>query len=164
LGHSRAHRAAYYNAKGPVGDLFRAAGPFTNVGVVGLGSGALSCYAERGTSWTFFEIDPLVERIARDPALFTFLQNARGQIDVRIGDGRKKLEEAAAASFDLIVIDAFSSDAIPVRLLTREALQLYISRLKPGGLIALHISNRFLHLEPVVAAVVAATGLRACRS
>ena len=151
---------SYYNAKGPVGDLFRAAGPFTNVGVVGLGSGALSCYAERGTSWTFFEIDPLVERIARDPALFTFLQNARGQIDVKIGDGRKKLEEAAAASFDLIVIDAFSSDAIPVHLLTREALQLYISRLKPGGLIALHISNRFLHLEPVVAAVVAATGLR----
>jgi SAM-dependent methyltransferase len=150
---------SYYNVKGPVGDLFRVAGPFARVGVVGLGSGALSCYAEPGTSWTFFEIDPLVERIARDPGLFTFLQNTRGQIDVKIGDGRKEVEEAVPASFDLIVIDAFSSDAIPVHLLTREALQLYFSRLKPGGVIALHISNRFLRLEPVVAAVAGATGL-----
>jgi SAM-dependent methyltransferase len=152
---------SYYHAKGPVGDLFRAAGPFTEAGVVGLGSGGLSCYAQPGTSWTFFEIDPLVERIARDASLFTFLQNTRGQIVVKIGDGRKKLEEAAAASFDLIVIDAFSSDSIPVHLLTREALQLYLSRLKPGGVIALHISNRFIRLEPVVAAVVATTELRA---
>jgi spermidine synthase len=152
---------SYYHAKGPVGDLFRAAGPFTAVGVVGLGSGSLACYAEPGTSWTFFEIDPLVERIASDASLFTFLQNSRGQIVVKIGDGRKKLEEAAPASFDLIVIDAFSSDSIPVHLLTREALQLYLSRLRPGGVIALHISNRFLHLEPVVAAVVATTGQRA---
>ena len=150
---------SYYNTRGPVGDLFRSAGPFATVGVVGLGSGALSCYAEPGTVWTFFEIDPLVERIARDPALFTFLQNARGQIDVKIGDGRKTLEEAVVASFDLIVIDAFSSDAIPIHLLTREALHLYLSRLKPGGMIALHISNRFLRLEPVVAAVVSANGL-----
>lgn len=151
---------SYYHVNGPVGDLFRAAGPFTNVAVVGLGSGALACYAGPATAWTFFEIDPLVERIARDPALFTFLQNSRGKIDVKIGDGRKKLEEAAPASFDLIVIDAFSSDAIPVHLLTREALQLYLSRLKPGGVIALHITNGFLRLEPVVAAVVGSTGLR----
>lgn len=151
---------SYYHVNGPVGDLFRAAGPFARVAVVGLGSGALACYAEPGTYWTFFEIDPLVERIARDPRLFTFLQNTRGQINVAIGDGRKKLEEAAAASFDLIVVDAFSSDAIPVHLLTREALQLYLSRLRPGGVIALHISNGFLRLEPVVAAVVAATAVR----
>ncbi len=152
---------SYYHAKGPLGDLFRAAGPFTAVAVVGLGSGSLSCYAEPGTFWTFFEIDPLVERIARDASLFTFLQNSRGRVVGKIGDGRKKLEEAAAASFDLIVIDAFSSDSIPVHLLTREALQLYRSRLKPGGVIAFHISNRFLQLEPVVAAVVATTELRA---
>ena len=151
---------SYYSTHGPVGDLFQSAGPFTRVGVVGLGSGALACYAEPGTAWTYFEIDPLVERIARDPALFTFLQNTRGQIDVKIGDGRKTLEEAAAASFDLIMIDAFSSDAIPVHLLTREALHLDVSRLKPGGMIALHISNRFLRLEPVVGAVAAANGLR----
>ena len=75
---------SYYHAKGPVGDLFRAAGPFTKVGVVGLGSGALSCYAEPGTSWTFFEIDPLVERIARDPALFTFLRNTAGRSTSRL--------------------------------------------------------------------------------
>jgi hypothetical protein len=151
---------SYYHVNGPVGDLFRAAGPFSAVAVVGLGSGALACYAAPGTSWTFFEIDPLVERIARDPSLFTFLQNARTPIAVRIGDGRKKLEEAAVSSFDLIVIDAFSSDAIPVHLLTREALELYASRLTRGGLIALHISNRFLYLEPTVSAIVAETGLR----
>lgn len=151
---------SYYDLSGPVGDLFRAAGSLTAVGVVGLGSGALSCYAEPGASWTFFEIDPLVEHIARDPALFTFLQNTRGQISVVIGDGRKRMEEAAPGSFDLIVVDAFSSDAIPVHLLTQEALQLYVSRLKPGGVIALHISNRFLRLEPVVAAVLGASGLR----
>lgn len=151
---------AYYTVKGPVGDLFRAAGPFTSVAVVGLGSGALACYADPGSSWTFFEIDPLVERIARNPALFTFLENTRGRLEIKIGDGRKKVEEAAPASFDLIVIDAFSSDAIPVHLLTREALQLYVSRLKPGGVVALHISNAFLRLEPVVSAVVASTGLR----
>jgi hypothetical protein len=151
---------SYYHATGPVGEMFRAAGPFSTVAVVGLGSGALACYAAPGTSWTFFEIDPLVERIARDPNLFAFLQNARTPVVVKVGDGRKKLEEAAASSFDLIVVDAFSSDAIPVHLLTREALQLYASRLTPRGLIALHISNRFLHLEPVVAAVVATSGLR----
>ena len=151
---------SYYNVKGPIGDVFRAIGPLNKIAVVGLGSGALSCYAAPATSWTFFEIDPLVERIARNPALFSFLQNTSGQIVVKIGDGRKKLEESPAGWFDLIVIDAFSSDAIPVHLLTREALELYRSRLTPGGVIALHISNRFLHLEPVVAAVVAAAGLR----
>jgi spermidine synthase len=151
---------SYYHTNGPVGDLFRAAGPFPAVAVVGLGSGALACYAAPGTSWTFFEIDPLIERIARDPSLFTFLQNARTPIAVKIGDGRKKLEEAAVSSFDLIVIDAFSSDAIPVHLLTREALELYASRLTRGGLIALHISNRFLSLEPTVSAIAARTGLR----
>jgi spermidine synthase len=150
---------SYYHVNGPVGDLFRAAGPFSAVAVVGLGSGALACYAAPGTSWTFFEIDPLVERIARDSSLFTFLQNARTPIAVRIGDGRKKLEEAAVSSFDLIVIDAFSSDAIPVHLLTREAVELYVSRLRRGGLIALHISNRFLHLEPTVSAIAGRTGL-----
>jgi hypothetical protein len=151
---------SYYNVKGPIGDVFRAIGSVTKVGVVGLGSGALSCYAQPAASWTFFEIDPLVERIARNPALFSFLENTRGQIVVKIGDGRKELEDSPLASFDLIVIDAFSSDAIPVHLLTREALELYRSRLTPGGVIALHISNRFLHLEPVVAAVAAAAGLR----
>ena len=107
----------------------------------------------------YFQIDPLIERIARDPGLFTFLQNTNGQVAVEIGDGRKKLEEAAPGSFDLIVIDAFSSDSVPVHLMTREAVDLYASRLRPGGIIALHISNRYVQLEPVIAAIVAPTDL-----
>ena len=151
---------SYYDAAGPIGQLFGASGlDFTNVAVVGLGAGGLACYAAPGTKWTFFEIDPLIERVARDPGLFTFLRNSRGQIAVEIGDGRKKLEDAAPGSFDLIVIDAFSSDSVPVHLMTREAVDLYASRLRPGGIIALHISNRYVQLEPVIAAIVATTDL-----
>jgi SAM-dependent methyltransferase len=151
---------SYFHPAGPLGQLFRASGlSFADVAVVGLGSGSLACYASPGTKWTFFEIDPLIERIARDPGLFTFLQNTNGQVAVEIGDGRKKLEEAAPGSFDLIVIDAFSSDSVPVHLMTREAVDLYASRLRPGGIIALHISNRYVELEPVIAAIVAPTDL-----
>jgi SAM-dependent methyltransferase len=151
---------SYYDAAGPVGQLFRASGlHFTDVAVVGLGGGGLACYAAPGARWTFFEIDPLIERIARDPGLFTFLRNSQGRIAVEIGDGRKKLEDAPQHSFDLIVIDAFSSDSVPVHLMTREAVDLYMSRLRPGGVLALHISNRYVRLEPVIAAVAAETAL-----
>jgi SAM-dependent methyltransferase len=151
---------AYYHPSSPVGELFRQSGlRFKNVGVIGLGSGGLACYAQAGDTWTFFEIDPLVERVARDPRLFTFLQNSPGKLDVVIGDGRKKLEESASGSYDLIVLDAFSSDSVPVHLLTRDALQLYLSRLRPGGMIAYHISNRYLELEPVVGSLAAAQRL-----
>jgi hypothetical protein len=146
----------YYDLAGPVGDLFRRSGRhFVDVAVLGLGSGGLACYAELGSRWTFFEIDPLVERIARDASLFTFLPNSAGRIDIALGDGRKGIERVAPGSYDLIVVDAFSSDAIPVHLLTREAVDTYFSRLRPGGLIAFHISNRFLDLEPVVSGVAA---------
>ena len=147
---------SYFHPAGPLGQLFHVSGlSFADVAVVGLGSGSLACYASPGSNWTFIEIDPLIERIARDPGLFTFLQNTNGQVAVEIGDGRKKLEEAAPGSFDLIVIDAFSSDSVPVHLITREAVDLYASRLRPGGIIALHISNRYVQLEPVIAAIVA---------
>jgi hypothetical protein len=146
----------YYDSAGPVGDLFRRSGRhFADVAVLGLGTGGLACYAEPGSRWTFFEIDPLVERIARDASLFTFLPHSAGRIDIAIGDGRKGIERAAPGSYDLIVADAFSSDAIPVHMLTREAVDTYVSRLRPGGLLALHISNRFLDLEPVVSSVAA---------
>jgi spermidine synthase len=134
---------------------------FRDIAVIGLGTGALACYAEAGQRITFLEIDPLVERIARDPRLFTYLQNSTGTVGVAIGDGRKLLERTAPESYDLIIADAFSSDSVPVHLLTREALQLYVSRLRSGGVLALHISNRYLGLEPVVAATVAAAGLHA---
>jgi SAM-dependent methyltransferase len=158
----RCQPQSYYDAAGPVGDLFERSGRrFTEVAVVGLGSGGLACYAEPGARWTFFEIDPLVERIARDPSLFTFLPTSRGRIEIVIGDGRKRIEAVAAGSFDLIVLDAFSSDSVPVHLLTEEAIAEYLVRLRPGGIIALHISNRYLDLEPVIAALAAAQRLPA---
>jgi hypothetical protein len=153
---------SYYDAEGPAGDLFRRSGrPFKDVALAGLGSGGLACYAEPGSRWTFFEIDPLVERIARDPSLFTFLRNSPGRVEIAIGDGRKRIESAARASYDLIVLDAFSSDSVPVHLLTREAIDAYVVRLRAGGVIALHISNRHLDLESVIANLVKEEHLRA---
>ena len=156
----RCEPTGYYHPDNPIGQLFRASGrTFQNVAVVGLGSGGLACYATAGSHWTFYEIDPLVERIARDPRLFTYLKNAPGRIDVVIGDGRLTLRGAADGSQDLIVLDAFSSDGIPTHLLTREAMQLYQAKLRPDGVFAAHISNRYLHLEPPVAALAQELGL-----
>jgi hypothetical protein len=147
---------SYYDTAGPVGDLFARSGHhFTDVAITGLGSGGLACYAEFGSRWTFFEIDSLVERIAEDPALFTFLPNSRGHIAIAIGDGRKGIEAAAPGSYDLIVLDAFSSDSVPVHLLTKEAIDAYLLRLRPGGIAALHISNKYLDLEPVIGGLAA---------
>lgn len=143
---------AYYSAAGPLGAVFRRArAGFRNVAVVGLGTGAIACYADRGSAWTFVDVDPLIERIARDERLFTFLRKTQGDVTIKIADGRRAIEEAAPASFDLIVLDAFSSDAIPVHLITVEAIESYLTRLRPGGLIAVHISNRYIDLEPVLA-------------
>ena len=153
---------AYYDPAGPIGQFFKATGDrFHQVAVVGLGSGGMACYARPGSEWTFFEIDRLVERIARDTRLFTFLQNSRGNVRVRIVDGRKGLEAVPEASYDLVVLDAFSSDSVPIHLVTREAIELYMSRLRPGGALALHISNRYLDLEPVIAATIESRHLQA---
>jgi len=147
---------SYYHPSGPVGRLFAAMGPArgrsaTRTAIVGLGSGAMACYAQRGERWTFYEIDPTVARIARDPRLFTYLRDCPGSYDVKIGDGRKSLERAATGQFGLLTIDAFSSDAVPIHLLTREALSLYMRRLRPGGVLLFNISNRFVDFEPVLA-------------
>jgi SAM-dependent methyltransferase len=144
----------YYHPAGPIGEvLIRSSRRFERVALVGLGSGALACYAEPGARWTFYEIDPLIETIARDSRYFTYIQNSRAPMDVVVGDGRLTLQRAEPGSFELIVLDAFSSDAIPVHMLTREALDLYLSRLKPDGIVAVHISNRYLDLEPLIAAL-----------
>jgi hypothetical protein len=153
---------SYYDTAGPVGDLFLRSGrTFQDVAVVGLGSGGLSCYATAGSRWTFFEIDALVERIARNAALFTFVPNSAGQIGIVIGDGRKGIESAAPASYDVVVLDAFSSDAVPAHLLTAEAIDAYLSRIRTGGLVVLHISNRYLDLEPVIGRLASDRGLAA---
>jgi hypothetical protein len=126
-----------------------------SVGIVGLGTGAMACHAKAGDSWTFYEIDPLVVAIARDPAKFTFLARCHPEARMVIGDARLTLEKEPEAKFDYLVIDAFSSNAIPVHLLTKEALAMYLGRLTTDGVLALHISNRHLDLPGVVAQTIA---------
>jgi len=136
-------------------------GPDAAVGVVGLGTGTLSCYALPGQDWRFFEIDPAMVRIARNPAHFTFLSRCAPNARVVLGDARLSLSREPAGRLDLLAVDAFSSDAIPIHLLTREALQVYRRALKPDGLLLVHISNRYLDLEPVLAAAAKRDGWRA---
>jgi SAM-dependent methyltransferase len=136
-------------------------GPNAAVGVVGLGSGTLSCYAEPGQDWRFFEIDPAIVRIASDPARFTFLARCAPHARIVLGDARLSLARQPAGRLDLLAVDGFSSDAIPIHLLTREALQVYRRALKPDGLLLVHISNRYLDLEPVLAAAAERDGWQA---
>jgi spermidine synthase len=143
----------YYHERGPVGNLFRSLPPerLRKVAVVGLGTGAIAAYAKPGQEWTFYEIDPAVARIASDTNYFTFLSNCRAdRCDIVLGDARRQLTRAPDGGFDLLILDAFSSDAIPVHLLTREALALYVQKLAPGGVLAMHLSNNHLDLPPLV--------------
>jgi SAM-dependent methyltransferase len=140
-------------------DLPAIAGPDARVGVVGVGLGTLGCYARPGQRWTLFEIDPTVIEIARSPD-FYFLRDCLPAAPVVIGDARLKLDQAAPASFDILVIDAFSSDAIPMHLLTKEAFAIYKRVLRPGGLLMVHISNRHLELRPVVRTGGESVGMR----
>jgi hypothetical protein len=148
---------AYYHPAGPAGQFFAARDGkgLDRVGVIGLGAGALNCYRQAGQAWTYFEIDPAVVHIARDSGYFHFLGECGGDTKIVLGDARLSLQRLPNGSFDLLVVDAFSSDAIPVHLLTREALALYLAKLGDGGVILFHISNRYLDLAPVVANLVA---------
>jgi len=123
-------------------------------GVVGLGTGSLACYAQKGEAWRFFEIDPLVIDIAAKSTYFTFLANCMHGTDIVVGDARLKLAREPDKSFDLLIIDAFTSDAVPVHLMTAEALKLYASKLKDDGILVLHISNRYLDLNSVLGATL----------
>jgi hypothetical protein len=151
---------AYYHRTGPAGqvlDLFgRDAGK--KVAVIGLGAGSLAAFAQPGQAWTFFEIDPVVEKLAREPRYFTFLSESPGKVRVVLGDARLSLVKEPAATFDLLFVDAFSSDAIPVHLVTREALALYREKIAASGLMAFHISNLHLDLEPVLATLARDAG------
>jgi hypothetical protein len=152
----------YYYFGGPISDAIAGArsaqGRLDRVAVVGLGAGSLACSRQDGEAWTFFELDPYVVRIARDPTLFRFLSKCGPDMRIVIGDARLTLA-ASPEHYDLIVLDAFSSDAIPVHLLTREAFAGYLSRLTARGVIVLHISNRYMALSRPVAAVGAVEGL-----
>jgi SAM-dependent methyltransferase len=134
------------------------AGPNASIGIVGLGAGTLACYRKPGQDWTIFEIDPVMVDIARDPEKFTFLSDCAPGAPIVIGDARLRIAEQPAGHFDIIVIDAFSSDAIPLHLLTKEAIGIYARALKPDGILLIHISNRFFGLEPVLAAEAKARG------
>jgi spermidine synthase len=152
----------YYVRGGPLWQVFdrlNVRGGVRHVGVIGLGTGSTTCYHRPGRKMTFFEVDPTMERIARDPKLFRYLEVCGEGVDVVIGDGRLNLSKTADGTFDLLILDAFTSDAIPVHLLTREALALYMRKLAPDGIALLHISNRYLDLAPVVANLVEDAGL-----
>lgn len=144
----------YYSRPGPIGQLFSefdAEATSWNIAAVGLGAGALACYAKEQQTWRFYEIDPLVVEIARDPAWFNYLERCGKNAAMIIGDARLSLVNEADNSLDLLIMDAFSSDAVPTHLLTREAMQLYVSKLKANGLLAFHITNRHLALKNVLA-------------
>jgi len=143
----------YFHRTGPAGQAFSglpAAISGHDVAVIGLGAGSMAAYARPDQRWTFFEIDAAVERIARTSSYFTYLNDCGTACRVVLGDGRLALQRTSQL-YDVVVLDAFSSDAVPMHLLTSEALSLYESHLAPGGAIVLHISNRHLNLSPVVA-------------
>jgi len=152
---------AYFHSTGPIGRVFAFFNPdhpTARIGVIGLGAGSLACYAEPEQHWTFYEIDPAVERIAKTS--FTFLRDCKaGPPDVILGDARLRLKEAPNGYYDMIVLDAFSSDVVPVHLLTRQALKLYLSKVKPHGMLCFHCSSRYLDLKPVLANLARDAGL-----
>lgn len=143
----------YYSRPGPMGQLFKTfdtTNQHWNIGVVGLGAGALTFYAKDQQNWTLYEIDPLVVDIASNPDYFHYLQRCSQDSTLRIGDARLSLEKESNQHFDLLIMDAFSSDSVPTHLLTEEALKLYFDKLKPDGILAFHITNRHLLLKKVL--------------
>lgn len=152
----------YYHRKGAIATALNLVrqqkGTFQSVGVIGLGTGGMACLRQPGEAWKFYEIDPHVVALARNPKFFTYLTQCGATDDIVMGDGRVQLMGEADQTFDALVLDAFSSDAIPAHLLTREAMQLYLSKLKPGGAIVFHISNRYMELASVVASVAETQG------
>lgn len=154
----------YYHPHGPMASAVRlisvaAAQARTEArfGIIGLGTGSMACHASAGETWRFFEIDPIVVSIANSRR-FTYLANCQPDASIVVGDARLTFAREPDESYDLVIVDAFSSDAIPVHLLTAEALELYASKIKPDGAVVLHISNRYLDLEKVLAATFPRVG------
>jgi spermidine synthase len=162
LGADRCQPTTYYTPRTPMGQVFHTEQerrPSMTVGTVGLGSGSVATYVRPGDHLTFFEIDPAVRRIALDPSKFFYVRGcARGPVDVVMGDARLSLEKTPAGSFDLLMVDAFSSDSVPTHLMTEQAMRTYLRVLKPGGLVMLHLSNRNLDLGGVAEASMRRAG------
>jgi hypothetical protein len=160
-GGRRDEPTTYYGATSGIGRLVKAlqpSGPL-RVGVVGLGTGTMAIYGRRGDFYRFYEINPQVVGIARGE--FSYLKDSGAQIDIVLGDARLGMEREPPQRYDVLVIDAFSSDAIPVHLITREALAVYMRHMKPRGVVAFHVTNRFLRLAPVVKRIAGDQGLHA---
>jgi hypothetical protein len=153
---------SYFHRDGPLGQIFAAFNSYPaspNVAVVGLGTGSMACYARPDQDWTFYEINPAVISIAQTTEYFTYLQHCGvDRTKIVVGDARLQLQNAPDHHYGLIVLDAFNSDAIPIHLMTREAIALYTSKLATGGLLAFHVSNRSLKLEAVLAGVAKQNG------
>lgn len=152
----------YYHPEGPAGAVFQKLASRDaplSAGLVGLGAGALAAYGRPGDRYTFFEIDPIIARLASDPAIFSYVPRSKADVDIVLGDGRLKLAQETGR-YDLLVLDAFSSDAIPVHLLTKEAIEnVYLPRLADHGWLLLHLSNRYLQLDTVVGGLAQALQL-----
>lgn len=158
----RREQTTYYHRDGALGQMFSALGTperFNRVAAVGLGVGTAACYRLRNQEWTFYELDAVVARLAADTRYFRFLSECAPLAEIVVGDGRLSMRAASDYSFDLIIIDAFSSDAIPVHMITREALALYLRKLRPGGVVMFHVTNQYLDLTPVLANLAGAAGL-----
>ena len=142
----------YYGPTSPIGDAFTylSSDVVRRVGVIGLGAGAVHCYSRPNEKFDYYEIDPTIRDIAQDSKYFTYLKCGAGQATVSVGDGRLLVGKEADESFDILLLDAFGSDSVPVHLLTAEALDVFISKLKPDGVLIVHISNRMLDLQPVL--------------
>ena len=153
---------SYYTRSGPVGQFFVGPGRAArDVGVIGLGAGTAAAYGREGGTMTFYEIDGAVAEIASEPRFFTFLRDSPAETRIVVGDGRLELARERDGAFDVLMLDAFSSGSVPVHLLTREAFELYMAKLRPAGLVIFNVTNTHLDLEPVVGRVAQSLGLAA---
>lgn len=151
---------SYYAKTGPLGDVMHALGPTAHaVGAIGLGVGSSACYARDGQDWTFYEIDPLVDNMAVHSGMFRSVPVCAPQAKVVLGDGRLRLEAEPSGRYDILILDAFTSDAIPIHLVTREAFASYTRAIGPHGVIVMHITNRHLNLSPIVARIAGSLNL-----
>jgi hypothetical protein len=160
----RPQAITYYHDKSPLVQGLRAmeaknGNAPLNIAVVGLGTGSLACQVRASDTLTYFEIDPAVVRIAKDPKRFAFLTECRPGVKLVVGDARLTLADQPDGQFDVLLVDAFSSDAIPTHLLTKEAMAIYRQKVKPDGLILIHISNKHMTLGSAVAGIAKANGM-----
>jgi hypothetical protein len=153
---------SYYYPQSPMAQILKSerAGPSDSIGIVGLGVGSLACYAQPGQSWEFYEIDAMVDRVARDTSMFRFMSECAPGSQTHLGDARIVLEQQDY-TFDILVLDAYSSDSIPLHLVTTEALELYVRRLKRDGLMVFHISNRYFDIRQPLVRIASKLGLSA---